>query len=160
MNKKHIILSGLLAALVYCIAVAIGGAIRPGYSHISQFVSELIGAGAPNKGLLDPMFAVYNILTAVFAWSFYELVRTQGGNTKKAIGIAGTLILFAQGIFGLATLFFPQDPVGAPFTTTGTLHIVLAGLSSLTTMVGMLLVGFWLRADPQLNPLAFTPLPV
>ena len=151
-NKKHIILSGILATLVYCIAVAIGGAIRPGYSHISQFISELIATGAPNKSLLDLMFAVYNILTTVFAWLFFETVQTQGGNPKRAIGIAGTLILFAQGIFGMATLFFPQDPVGTPFTTTGILHIVLAGLSSLTTMAGMLLVGFWLRANTQLKP--------
>ena len=151
MNKKHLILSGFLATVIYCITVIIGGLIRPGYSHISQFVSELIATGAPNKILLDQMFAVYNILTTVFAWALLIFVRTQQGNPKIKIGLAGTLILLSEGIFGLATLFFPQDPVGTPSTLTGSLHIILAGLSSFTTMAAMLLIGLWIRANAQLK---------
>ena len=54
-------------------------------------------------------------------------------------------MLFVQGIFGMLTLFFPEDPIGAQVSTIGILHIVLAGLSSITTMGSMLLLGLWFR---------------
>jgi hypothetical protein len=152
MIRKSVILSGVVSTFVYCVAVIVGGIIRPGYSHVSQFVSELIATGAPNKSLLDPVFALYNILTAVFAWTVFSVVRTKKGNTKRTIGVLGALTLLAEGVFGLATLFFPQDRVGTPLTTRGTMHIMLAGLSSLTTMVAILLMGMWFRAETQLKP--------
>lgn len=50
-----------------------------------------------------------------------------------------------EGVFGFVTVFFPQDSAGALLTTTGIMHIVLAGLSSLTTMLSMLFIGLWFR---------------
>ena len=151
MIKKQRMIAGAAAAFVYILAVVAGGAIRPGYDHVSQFVSELIATGAPNKMLLDPIFAVYNILTMVFGWALFDFVRSLKRNPKKNIGIAGALIILAEGVFGLATLFFPQDPIGQTMTPTGTFHIILAGLSSLTTMAGMLLLGLWFNASPTLR---------
>jgi hypothetical protein len=63
MRNRILMLCGILAPIVYAVAVVLGGIVRPGYSHISQFISELIAAGAPNKSLLDPPFALYNLLT-------------------------------------------------------------------------------------------------
>lgn len=151
MTRKHLILGGALAAAVYVLAVVVGGAIRPGYSHVSQFVSELITADAPNAALLNVMFATYNVLTAAFAWALLRNVRAGEPNRRTNLGIAGAALLAAEGLFGLLTLFFPQDPVGAPVTPTGIIHIVLAGLSALTTMAAMLLLGMWFRAVPALR---------
>ena len=55
----------------------------------------------------------------------------------KMVGMIGALILVAEGILGFVTVFFPQDPIGSPATTTGNMHIILASLSSLTTMLAM-----------------------
>lgn len=150
MSRKFL-LSGLAATLIYVAVVIIGGAIRPGYNHITQFISELIAAGAPNKTLLDPLFAIYNILTAVFAWALIMAVRSSAAGPKKTIGLIGAWTLLAEGLFGFLTLFFPQDAIGTPVTTIGTIHIVLAGLSSLTTMGVMLLMGIWFKADARLK---------
>jgi hypothetical protein len=38
-----------------------------------------------------------------------------------------------------------QDPGGLPTTTAGTMHIVLAGIASLGTMVAILALGLWFR---------------
>jgi Protein of unknown function (DUF998) len=151
MRNKFFLLCGMLAPVVYVGAVIMGGVKRPGYSHIAQFVSELIEAEAPNKALLDPLFAVYNALTIAFGIGLYTHVRANSWHKGKVSGSLGALILVTEGLFGFATVFFPQDPRGAPATSTGITHIVLAGLSSLTTILSMALMGFWCRAIPRLR---------
>jgi len=152
MRHKILMLCGVLAPVVYVVAVILGGVFRPGYSHISQAVSELIAAGAPNTSLLDPLFIMYNLLTIACGIGLFHRVRTDTQNRRKGVGTLGALLLVAEGLFGFITVFFPQDPGGLPPTTsTGTMHIVLAGLSSVTTMLTMLLMGFWFRSSPRLR---------
>jgi hypothetical membrane protein len=151
MRNKILMLCGILAPIVYVIAVILGGLLRPGYSHLSEAVSELIATGAPNKSFLDPLFALYNLLTLAFGIGLFLSVRSDDQIRGKTAGILGSLFLIAEGIFGLITVFFAQDPGGVPTTFTGTMHIVLAGLSSLTSMLSILLMGFWFRNIPRLH---------
>ncbi len=151
MRNKIFFLSGMLAPVVYVVAVIAGGVRRPGYSHISQFVSELLEAGAPNKSLLNPLFALYNLLTIAFGIGLFVKIRDVNQSKGKKSGLLGALVLVAEGIFGFLTVFFPQDRRNAPVTSTGITHIVLAGLSSLTTLLSMMLMGFWFRAIPRLR---------
>ncbi len=153
MKNKVLMLCGILAPVVYVITVILGGFLRPGYSHVSQAVSDLIATGAPNKSLLDPLFALYNLLTIAFGLGLFQHVRSDHQNRGKVVGTLGALCLVAEGIFGLITLFFPEDLGGMSTTIsgTGTMHIVFAGLSSLTTMLTILLMSFWFRNSPRLR---------
>jgi Protein of unknown function (DUF998) len=92
MRNKLFLLCGMLAPVVYVGAVIMGGVLRPGYSHISQFVSELIEAGAPNKSLLDPLFALYNLLTIAFGIGLFTSVRAMSKNKGKVSGSLGALV--------------------------------------------------------------------
>jgi hypothetical protein len=136
---------------VYVGTVILGGFFRPNYSHIAQAVSDLIATGAPNKTLLDPLFAIYNLLSIAFAVGLFQYVRSDYQHPKKLVGEIGAGVLIAQGILGLATLFFPEPAGGmsATMTSTGELHIVFAGLSSLTTMISILLMGFWFKKSQR-----------
>jgi hypothetical protein len=149
MRNKLFFLSGMLAPIVYVGAVIVGGVKRRGYSHISQFVSELLERGAPNKALLNPLFALYNLLTIVFGIGLF--MRVGAASKGKVSGLLGALALVAEGLFGFLTVFFPQDPRRAPVTSSGITHIVLAGLSSLTTILSMVFVGCWFRTIPRLR---------
>jgi hypothetical protein len=151
MRNKFFLLCGMLAPIVYVAAVIAGGVKRPGYSHISQFVSELIEAGAPNKALLNPLFALYNLFTIASGIGIYRRVRSMSKHKGKLSGTLGALILVAEGLFGFLTVFFPQDPRRASVTFTGIIHIILAGLSSVTTMLSMVLMGFSFRAISDLR---------
>ena len=151
MRNKLLFLSGMLAPVVYVSAVTVGGLKRPGYSHRSHFVSELIEKGAPNKSLLNPLFALYNLLTIAFGVGFFTKLRGMSQSKGKRSGSLGAVLLISEGLFGFLTVFFPQDPRGAVVTPSGIIHIVLAGLSSLTTMLSMVLMGFWFRAIRRLR---------
>ena len=126
-----------------------GGLLNPGYSHIAQPVSDLIAAGAPNKPILDLLFALYNLLVIAFSIGLVQYVRSDQQNRRKVVGTVGAFFLLAQGIFGLLTLFFPEDLGGmsAGISRTGMMHIVFAGLSSITTMLTILLMGFWFKTS-------------
>jgi len=153
MKNKVLMLCGILAPVLYVLTVILGGVIRPGYSHIAQAVSDLIATEAPNKSLLDPLFALYNLLAIAFALGLLQHVRNDHQNRRILIGTIGALAVAAQGIFGLATLSFPEPAGGmsAAITSTGIMHIVFAGLSSLTTMLAILLMGFWFRNNQPLR---------
>ena len=42
-------LFGVIAPLFYIIPTIVGGLLRPGYSHLSNSVSDLLASGAPNR---------------------------------------------------------------------------------------------------------------
>ena len=52
MIQRTFIVCGLLIPVMYAALYTIGGALRSGYNHISDSVSELLSPGAPNKTLL------------------------------------------------------------------------------------------------------------
>ena len=138
---------GILAVVVYTGTVILGGILRPGYSHVSNFISDLIATGSPNKSILDPLFLVFNLLTGVFAVGLWVFVRAQNAGAG-ALGTIGAVVLMLEALAGFATVFYPEDAPGSAMTSIGKTHIALAGLSSLTTMINMLLIGLWLRGIP------------
>jgi hypothetical protein len=145
--------AGIAAPTTYAIAVVLGGVLWPAYSHFSQPISDLIADGAPTKRVLDPLFALYNLLTLAFGVGMLRLVRTHPSNTRQTLGLFGAYVLLAEGVFGFLTLFFPEGPGGmnSKIEITGMFHIALAALSSLTSMLSVLPVGLWLRSIPTLR---------
>jgi hypothetical protein len=139
MLRRILFSFGMAAVLVYVVTVILGGILRPGYNHLSMAVSELIAAGAPNKTLLDALFIAYNLFLIVFAWVVGMSVRSDG----RPLAVAGAVILAAVGLLGLVmTLFFPMDPRGSPTTSAGTVHLVLASLLSLGSILSIVFLTF------------------
>jgi hypothetical membrane protein len=150
MSRKYLLVCGVLAPLVYVGAVILGGLLRPGYRHVAHAVSELIAAGAPNRLLLNPLFTLYDLLLAAFGAGLVLAVKVSPEQNGKRCGAWGALALVVAGMLGvLMNLFFPQDPGGPPVTVTGMVHVVLAGVLSLGTMLAMLCTGLWLRHLPD-----------
>jgi hypothetical protein len=151
MKTKLITLCGLTAPLLYAATVILGGALRPGYNHISQAISELIMAGAPNKPLLDGLFCLYNLLLAGFGVGLFQTAgASAAGKGSQAGRWAGVILLVTSALGVAMTLFFPMDPRGATATFPGTMHAVTAGLAALGCMLVILLTAAWLRGRPAL----------
>lgn len=148
LNKKIYTICGILAPILYLITVIIGGLLRPGYSHTSQAISELVEFQAPNKAFLDSLFLVYNIFMVIFGYGMFKNVKIKG---RSGIQI-GTASLILLGILGLImTMFFPMDPMNAEATFAGTMHMVLAGFMSLLSILTILFVGQGFKNDPQFS---------
>jgi hypothetical membrane protein len=128
--KKYLYWTGILTPLLYIFTVVLGGALWPGYSHVRQAISELSMSGAPNLALMDGLFSFYGMLLLAFSIGF-SLRWSKAENRPLTLsGIALALCALA----GLLMKFFRQDPISEPLTFTGTMHLILAGVTSLGTI--------------------------
>jgi hypothetical protein len=144
MNQKTLLACGMLFPAVYIIMTILGGALRPGYSHISDTVSELLSPGAPNKPLLLVFQIAHALLGILFGIGVLRFVR--GSGRSALTGIIGAGMIIAVGVANVATAIFPQDPFGAPPTLPGKLHIILVfGVLVPFTILSTLLIGIWLK---------------
>jgi hypothetical protein len=142
--KKILMICGASAALVYAGTVVLGGLLRPGYSHISMAISELVADGAPNRSLLSSLFLLYNLLVSGFGVGL--LLKASSKSRGRLSGLTGSLALVLVGIAGiLMELAFPQEPGGTATTFAGSMHFVMAGVASLGTMAAALSLAFWFR---------------
>lgn len=139
-NKARILgVIGALAPVVYLIAVIVGGFLWQDYSHIRDTVSTLTSAGAPNQQVMVPLFAIYNIFVIALAAALYF------GVSGKKPRVTSALIA-ATGVDGLVLFAFPQDyPQGPPVTFTGTMHVAVAGIGALVSLLAMAALFFELR---------------
>ena len=147
MNQKIFLLCGIISPLLFVFLTILGGALRPGYSHISDTVSELFSPGAPNKPLLDTLHTTTAVLTTLFGVGVLQLVRES--QLSEPIGLIGAGMIIAIGVVNVATAtVFPQDAWGSPPTFPGEMHKILAGVLALLSILSTLLIGIWLtRSD-------------
>ena len=132
-TTRLLVMAGIAAPFAFAIIVAVGAAIRPGYSHVGNAISELVGAGAPNRLPLNVAFLIYNLLIIAFGAG----VIIAFDDAPLATRLAGWF-LAATGAFGVIMWPFPMDQIGTPATARGIGHIVLAGFTSVGTMAAVL----------------------
>ena len=148
MNQKTLALCGILSPLVFHFATFLGGAMRPGYSHIINTVSELMAPGSPNKLLMHVLFTLSAILGLLFGIGVWRFV--QASEHRELIGLIGAGILITIGVITILTSgVFPQDPQhdwDSPPTFAGQIHKVLAmGALPILSLASTLLIGIWMH---------------
>lgn len=149
MKLTVISLFGVIAPLFYVIPTIVGGLLRPGYSHLSNSVSDLLASGAPNKIYLMIPFTVYPIFLSIFGFGLFAALKSKPSPLDSQTGLVGFILIGASmGILGILTMtIFPQDPHGAPMTTPGLMHLILVGIQAISAMTAILLIGFWFKSN-------------
>ncbi|MCP4424452.1 MAG: DUF998 domain-containing protein [Chloroflexi bacterium] len=122
----------------------LGGAMRPGYSHVADTVSELFSPGSPNKALLDPLHTIFTLLLVLFGVGLLQFVRES--EQPRRIGMVGATLFIAMGLASVTTAtVFPQDAWGSPPTLPGEMHKIMSGVVALLTLLSMALLGIWFK---------------
>ncbi len=94
----------ILGAGIVFLLIVIGAAAFPGYSHVSQFVSELGATGAPQEMLVRfGGFLPAGILLSIFAAAAFKSLPRSGLTTFGLVG----LVIYVGGYVTAA--FFPCD---------------------------------------------------
>lgn len=146
--KRALLAAGTLAALVYAATVVIGAAATPDYSHLHHAISELFDSGAPHRSNVGLAFDLYNLLLGLFGvgvWLAFPRNRT--------LGVAGRMLITTAALGAAISLFFPMDARDSAATTAGNIHLILAGFSSLTSILTLVFAGLGLRREPGLEGL-------
>lgn len=140
---------GIIAPIVYVSTVFLGGFWRPDYSHRSRAISELTERDAPNKGILDTLFVIYNILMILGASGIYQATNYMGGNFYS-----GAALLLTATCFSILMTIFPMDPMSrensVPGTRSGRIHMGAAAL-----VVLFIIISLGLFANAGINAYRF-----
>ena len=140
------VLSGLAAPLVYAATVVTFGDLTPGYDAFADPISRLALPDAPYRDWVNAGFIAWNLLLVVFALSLRAEFRRRGVRIPRRVG----LVLLFLGLAGIAmVLLFPMDRIGAVPTFGGQMHLILAGASSLATMLAVFLFGRAMRRQER-----------
>jgi hypothetical protein len=134
----------MISPVLFIFLTIIGGALRPGYSHVSDTISELFSPGSPNKLLLDILHTLTAILTAAFGVGILQYVRFSVNISLIGIIAAGMIIVMGLVNILTATLF-PQDAWNTHPTFQGEMHKILAGALALLSILSTLMFGIWFQ---------------
>ena len=132
----------MVAPWWFVLTTVVGGAMRPGYSHIANTISELFAPGSPNKLFLDILHTTFAILLILFGIGLLQFFL--GTKPMKRIGQIGACFFILMGCVSVTTAtVFPQDAWGTTATFAGEMHMLLSGVVGILSMFSMLLIGIW-----------------
>lgn len=150
MLRTTVFLSSLLGVLLFVVAVIIGGASIPGYSHAAHLISESYAMGTPRGPFLR--FALYlpsGSLIALFSFAASSVLRMNGAGR---LGFLGVGVFYGLGT--VVTAFFPCDAgCGSEFVDPSVpqlIHSLTGFLTYLFTPVSLLMIGIALWREPHL----------
>jgi len=143
--EMSLALTSIASLLVMALMVVVAGAYTPGYSHASQFISELGATGAPHEwGVRLGGFLTTGLLMMTFCISaFRSLPRSR----ISTLGIVG-MTLFSIGY--LSSAAFPCDPGCRPSqpSTSQVIHNVVGLVGYLVAPAFLLALARAARAWP------------
>lgn len=146
---RWVALSGWSAALMYAVSTALGSVLVPGYSQVTDSVSELTSSAAPRRLFFGLAFGCYNLAVAALGVALYRSSRP-----TKATRFAAVLFGLVAVAGALMVSVFPQDRMGAKVTGPGIGHIVSAALAAFGLVAAAFLWAAAWRADPLWKPMA------
>lgn len=146
---KNLALGGAAAPLVLLLVTTVSGALRPGYSHLDQFISELGATGTPYAGLMNyGGFVPMGLLFLGFAISTRSLVPRARLSTFATV----LLVLFAVGgtTAGLASCDLGCPESGGSFANS--IHNTVSPIAFVALILAAGTLGAYFRRVPEWQP--------
>jgi len=148
-STKFLALGGVAGPVLFTITTVVCAAIRPGYSHIHDFISELGATGTPHAYLLNWMgFIPSGLMLAAFGWSLLSLLP------KKIPARLGSVFVIIFGL-GMTTVGFFSCDEGCPRegSLENNIHDSISGPIFICGILGVLFLGFAFRRLAYMKPL-------
>src|ERR1043165_6282010 len=99
------VLCGIFAPVLWASSIALCGSLRPGYSHLTQYISELGERGSSTELLMRYAgFLPTGAMHVLFAGALYSAFK---GSRSAALG---ALLLALNGLARAAAGMFPCEP--------------------------------------------------
>jgi glucans biosynthesis protein C len=106
-NKiKLLLMAGVAAPILYFANLLINSLLYPGYSHVTQYVSELGAAEAPYAPLFNTVIILLGALGFAAGFGLFYAVRWLGGN--RLLGALTGLLVSLWGIGTALAGMFPM----------------------------------------------------
>ncbi len=146
MIRKTPLILASLSVLFLALLSLIGGAAYPGYSHSSQFISELGATGAPHETLIR----FFGFLPVGGFLALFSIAATKRLPESKLVtwGQLG-LSVFAMGY--IVAVIFPCDPgcPGENASVSQSIHNLVGGAGYVVAPIFLILMGIAARKWPE-----------
>lgn len=144
-------LGGVLGPVLFFAVVAALGALRPGYSHVAHFISELGASGTQYAAVMNYAgFVPAGLLLAAFGVSLFRSLP------RRALALAGAALVTLFGVLIAASGIASCDP-GCPQgsgSAENALHNTIAPVLFIALIVATALLGEHFRGVPALRALS------
>jgi len=134
------IVSGILAPVIWLSLIVVAGAMRPEFSHATQFISELAETGGSTELMMRyAAFCLSGILYLFFAITLAAIFR---GDKFAALS---AVLVGLDGLGRIGAGLFPCDPGCEGISSTQELHRLFATVGFLAGVSGSIAWGITLR---------------
>ncbi|MEE8323428.1 MAG: DUF998 domain-containing protein, partial [Candidatus Bathyarchaeia archaeon] len=131
---------GIIAPIIFAIIVMIAGLLRPDYSHLINFVSELGAVGAPNAIIQRINFVLVGILIVGFTFGLHRGIGDGKGS------IIGPLLFAIFGLSAVVSGIFSTDPI-QPGSFSDIMHSMSSAIGSMAAIFGFFIISIRLEQD-------------
>lgn len=145
---------GLVSPLLWAAAIVLAGEMRPGFDHVSQYISELGERGSSTEIFMRfGGFVGSGLLIVGYAAAFHATVARITDRPWLTLLVAALVAL--DGIGRVGAGIFPCEPgCAAPEVLNQRLHGLSATVAFLSIAAAALLGALLFRRDPRLRPLS------
>ncbi|MBU1940619.1 MAG: DUF998 domain-containing protein [Candidatus Thermoplasmatota archaeon] len=142
--RRRLAVCGVIGPLFFSVILVVLGFVHPGYSHVTQYMSELGAVNAPYMLYMNILgFMVLGVFLCFFSLSLFSIKQ------NGFFSLFGPWLVFFSGVCLFFVGFFRCDPDCIPVTIIGWIHGFLA-LSALGGLIGgMMLMIPRLKADSK-----------
>ncbi|MDP2764616.1 MAG: DUF998 domain-containing protein [Brevundimonas sp.] len=148
---RYLYFAGVLAPGLFLLSVILGGARRPGYSHLADPVSALGMSGAVDAWAINGAWATTGLLIMVLGLALWR-DRTGPGR------IAASALLVAGAASAAIALSFPMDPPGVPMSAAQVGHNILVVVAAIAFAAALLASARSAAAPPAYRRLTWAAL--
>ncbi len=140
---------GMAGPTVFVIGIVLAAALTPGYSHLSEPVSQLAAFGRPHPAIQMTGFVVFGLSMVAVAFGLWRTLPT---------GIAsrvGTILVGVGGSNMVATGLFRADPMDQRVpSVAGNVHMATAMVLFVSLILAFIVLGRGMRQRSRWAPLA------
>ena len=142
MAEKLAAWCGILAPIVFVLALIVFSLLTPNYSNLTNAISELGALGAPYALAWNVVgFILVGVLIVAYAWGLHMGIHPEPG------AIIVPLLVGISGIGSIGLGIFPAEAGFRPSTQT-TLHFVMVSVNYLPFILVAFIFAFRLKGDP------------
>jgi hypothetical membrane protein len=144
-------LCGILAPILWAAAIILCGSLRPGYSHFTQYISELGERGSSTELIMRYAgFVPTGLMHVAFAALLYAAFRS------SRLAVLAAALLAVNGIARVGAGIFPCEAGCAVprLLLSQKLHSLFAGVGFFALIGSSILWGLVLRRDRSLRHLS------
>ncbi len=143
--QRFLAICGIIAPIIFIIIVMIASLLRPDYSHLINFVSELGAVGAPYAIIQRINFVLTGILIVAFTFGLHRGIGDGKGS------IIGPLLVAIFGLSAVMSGIFSTDII-QPGSFSDIMHSMSSAIGSVAAIIAFFIISERLEKDILWRP--------